>query len=61
MLLLQVLHAAVVKQLEIARLLDNLQESKFRVSLLAKTAVTWNIIKSSMGNFVHRNMINMNV
>ena len=61
MLLLQVLHSAVVKQLEIARLLDNLQESKFRVSLLAKTAVTWNIIKSSMGNFVHRNMINMNI
>lgn len=61
MLLLQVLHAAVVKQLEIARLLDNLQESKFHVSLLAKTAVTWNIIKSSMGNFLHRNMINMNI
>lgn len=61
MLLLQVLHSAVVKQLEIAKLLDNLQESKFRVSLLAKTAVTWNIINSSMGNFVHRNLINMNI
>lgn len=36
-MLLQVLHSAVVKQVEIANLLENLEESRFHVSLFAKT------------------------
>lgn len=39
-ILLQVLHSAVVKQVEIANLLENLEESRFHVSLFAKTLLS---------------------